>query len=102
MKSAQEVIFNKNTTKTIHPKIFFNNISVIKAYSQKHLELHLDSKLSFEIHIKIVLTKVNKTIQGTVITICSGKSRWLSNKPKNVSYIGPNFCNDRVSITPYS
>ena len=30
--------------------------------SQKHLGLHLDSKLSFDIHIKTILTKVNRII----------------------------------------
>ena len=61
-KQAQEVIFSRKTTKKIHPKIFFNNIPVSKADSQKHLGLHLDSKLSFDIHIKTVLTKVNGTV----------------------------------------
>ena len=61
-KQAQEVIFTTKTTKKIHPKIFFNNIPVSKADSQKHFGLHLDSKLSFDIHIKTILTKVNRTI----------------------------------------
>ena len=61
-KQAQEVIFSRKTTKKIHPKIFFNNIPVSKADSQKHLDLHLDSKLSFDFHIKTILTKVNSTI----------------------------------------
>ena len=57
-KQAQEVTFSR---KTYHPKIFFNNIPVVKADSQKHLGLHLDSKLIFEIHIKTILTKVDRT-----------------------------------------
>ena len=61
-KQAKEVIFSRKTTKKIHPKIFFNNIPVSKADSQKYLRLHLDSKLSFDIHIKTILTKVNRTI----------------------------------------
>ena len=61
-KQAQEDTFNRKTTKKIHPKIFFNNIPVSKADSQKHLGLHLDSKLSFDIHIKTILTKVNRII----------------------------------------
>ena len=61
-KQAQEVIFSRETTKKIHPKIFFNNNPVTKANFQKHSGLHLDSKLSFDIHIKIILTKVNRTI----------------------------------------
>ena len=61
-KQAQVVIFSRKTIKKIYPKIFFNNIPVSKADSQKHLGLHLDSKLSFDIHIKTILTKVNRTI----------------------------------------
>ena len=51
-KKAQEVIFRRKITKNIHPKIFFNNIQVSKADSQKHLGLHLDLRVSFDIHIK--------------------------------------------------
>ena len=47
-KQAQEVIFSRKATKKIHPKIFFNNIPVSKADFQKHLGLHLESKLSFQ------------------------------------------------------
>ena len=61
-KQAQELIFSRKTSKKIHPNIFFNNISVSKADFQKHLGLHLDSKLTFDIHIKTILTKVNRTI----------------------------------------
>ena len=61
-KQAQEVIFSRKTTKKIHPEIFFNNIPVSKAYCQKHLGLHVDSKLSFDIHIKTILTIVNIAI----------------------------------------
>ena len=61
-KQAQDVIFSRKTSKKIHPKIFFNNIPVSKVDSQKHLGLHLDSKLTFDIHIKTILTKVSRTI----------------------------------------
>ena len=62
-KQTQETIFSRKTTKKIYPKTFSNNIPVSKANSQIHLGLYLDSKLSFDIHIKIIaLTKVNKTI----------------------------------------
>ena len=33
---AQEVTFGKNTTKKIYPKIFLNNVSVIKDNFQKY------------------------------------------------------------------
>ena len=61
-KQAQKVNVSRKTIKKTHPKTFFNNIPVSKADSQKHLGLHLDSKLSFDIHIKTILTKVNITI----------------------------------------
>ena len=61
-KQVQEVVFSKKTTKKIHIKMFFNNIPVNKADSQKHLGLHLNSKLYFDIHIKAILTKVNRTL----------------------------------------
>ena len=61
-KQTQEAIFSRKTTKKIYPKIFFNNFPVSKADSQNHLGLYLDSKSSFDIHIKTALTKVNKTI----------------------------------------
>ena len=60
-KQAQEIIFSRKTTTRIHPKIFFKNIPVSQADSQKHLGLHLDLKLSFDIHIKTILTKLNST-----------------------------------------
>ena len=43
-KQAQDVIFCRKTIKKIKSKIFFNNIPISKADSQKHLGLHLDSK----------------------------------------------------------
>ena len=61
-KQAQKVIFSRKTTKKIHSKIFFMNIPVSKASSDKHLGPHLDSKLYFDIHIKTILTKAKRTI----------------------------------------
>ena len=58
----QEVNFGRKNTKTIYPKILFNNILVSKVDSQKHLGLHFDSKLSFGINIKTILTKEERTI----------------------------------------
>ena len=55
-KQAQETIFSRKTTKKIHPKIIFNNILVTKDDSQNHLDLHFDSKLSFDIHMETMFT----------------------------------------------
>ena len=56
-KQAQEVIFSRKSTEKTHPETFFNNIPRSKADSQKYLGLHLDLKLSFDIHIKTVLIR---------------------------------------------
>ena len=61
-KQAQEVMFSRKNAQKTNPKIFFNNISISKVDSQKDLGLHLVSKLSFDMHIKTILTKVNRTI----------------------------------------
>ena len=40
----------------------FNNTNVTQSIYQKHLGLILDSKLTFENHVNMVTTKINKTI----------------------------------------
>ena len=40
----------------------FNNVNVTQSIYQKHLGIILDSKLTFENHLNMVTTKVNKTI----------------------------------------
>ena len=59
---AQEVMFSRKITKVSRPGIFFNIVPVSHFHSQKHLGLILDSKLASDIHIKSIMTKVNKTI----------------------------------------
>ena len=61
-KHAQEVILSRKIQKTCHPSIYFNNKSVKKVPSQKHLGTILDTKLNFQEHVKNILNKVNKTI----------------------------------------
>ena len=60
-KQSLKVMFSRKTSGKIHPRMFFNNILVSKSDCQKYLGLHLDSKLSFDILIKTILTKVNRT-----------------------------------------
>ena len=43
-KQTQDVIFSRETTKKICPKMFFNNNPVSYTDSQKYLGLHLDSE----------------------------------------------------------
>ena len=61
-KQAQEVIFSRKTKKLPHPPLVFNNTNVTQSIYQKHLGIILDSKLTFENHINMVTTKINKTI----------------------------------------
>ena len=61
-KQAQEIIFSLKIKKPFHTPLNFNNTNVKQAAFQKHLDLILDSQLSFEEHLKTIFSKVNKTI----------------------------------------
>ena len=61
-KQAQEVIFSRKTKKLPHPPLVFNKTNVTQSIYQKHLGIILDSKLTFENHVNMVTTKINKTI----------------------------------------
>ena len=62
-KQAQEVIFSRKINKVNHPPLLFNQNSVKSSSSQKHLGMVLDTKLDFNLYIKNVKSKVNKTIR---------------------------------------
>ena len=61
-KQAREVIFSRKTKNLHHPPLVFNNTNITQSTYQKHLGIILYSKLTFENHINIVTTKINKTI----------------------------------------
>ena len=61
-KQAQEVIFSRKSKRSTHPPLVFNNNNVSQTYSQKHLGVILDFKLTFEEHLNNVLAKVNKAV----------------------------------------
>ena len=61
-KQAQEIIFSRKKTASLHPVVYFDNKPVKSTQIHKHLGMMLDSNLSYEHHIKYVLSKVNKTI----------------------------------------
>ena len=65
-KQAQEVIFSPKSKAILHPPLVFNNNNIIQNTSQKHLGITLDTRLSFEKHLEIVLRKINKTIVFSV------------------------------------
>ena len=61
-KEAQEVIFSRKSKRSTDPSLVFNNNNVYKTFSQKHLGVTLDFKLTFEEHLNNVLAKVNKAV----------------------------------------
>ena len=61
-KQAQKVIFNRITKKEYHAPLTFNNNNVSETNLQKHLGVVLNNYLSFEDHLKMILSKINKTI----------------------------------------
>ena len=61
-KQAQEVIFSQKSKKICHLPLFFNNIQVSQFSSQKHLDIILAEQLKFCEHLKILTSKINKTI----------------------------------------
>ena len=61
-KQAQEVIFSRKLKKICNPSLCFNNNNVSQASLQKHLELTLDNRLTFDEHLTNVPNKISKTI----------------------------------------
>ena len=61
-KQAQEVIFSRKSKKKVHPPLLFNNASVTRTSSQKHLGIIIDSQLKFDDHLKIMSRKISETI----------------------------------------
>ena len=59
-KRAVELRFSTRKAQVQHPDIFFNGVPVDKVTTHKHLGLTLDSKLSFEAHIKATISKARK------------------------------------------
>ena len=60
-KPAQEIIFSRKIFKENHPEILFNDNSINKESSLKHLGLILDEKLNFKTHIQ---AKISKAMTG--------------------------------------
>ena len=61
-KQAQEIIFSRKSKRSTHPPLIFNNNNFSQTYSQKHLGVILDFKLTFEEHLNNVLAKLNKAV----------------------------------------
>ena len=61
-EQAHEVIFSRKVKKDSHHPLTFSNSIVYQATSQKHLSTILDNRLSFEEHLRLVFSKMNRTI----------------------------------------
>ena len=62
-KQAQEVILNRKAKKVPHSPLVFNNANVTQPIYQKHIDIILGSKLTFENHLNMVTTKINEAIE---------------------------------------
>ena len=61
-EQAQEIIFGRKKTASLHPVVYFDNKPVKSTQIGKHLGMMLDSNMSYQHHIKSILNKVNKAI----------------------------------------
>ena len=61
-KQAQEVIFSRKVNKIDHPSLYFNQNLVKSSSIHKHLWIVLDTRLDFNLYLKNVQNKVNKTV----------------------------------------
>ena len=60
-KQAQEVIFPRKAGKSFHTSLCFNDQSIERSVTHKHLGLSLDKKLSFT---NCINDKINKALKG--------------------------------------
>ena len=61
-KQTQEIIFSRKTKKIYHPSLNFDNSIVSQSLYQKYPSIFLDAQLTFEEHLKVITTKINKAI----------------------------------------
>ena len=61
-KQAQKMIFSRKTKKVFYPSLRFSNSIFSQTPYQKHLGIFLDAWLTFEELLKVITTKVNKTV----------------------------------------
>ena len=61
-KQAQEVIFSRKINKIDHTPLYFNQNLVKLPSTRKHLGMVLDTRLDFNLHLKNIQNKLNKTI----------------------------------------
>ena len=57
-KQASEVIFSRKSNTCTYPPVTFNNDNIATYPHQKHLDVVVDSKLDFSIHIEQKLSLI--------------------------------------------
>ena len=62
-KQAPEVIFSRRINKIDNLPLNFNQNLLKSSSTDKHLGMKLDTRLDFNLHLKNVQNKVNKTIR---------------------------------------
>ena len=62
-KQAQEVSFSQKAKEIYHPLLLCNDASVSQSSFETHLRVILDTKLTFDEHLKIVSSKRYKTLE---------------------------------------
>ena len=60
-KQAKEIVFSRKT-QISHPKLNFNNSTVVQSTCLKDLGLYLDEKLNFSHHVKEKISKAYRDI----------------------------------------
>ena len=61
-KHAQEIIFSRKRTFSIHPVVYFDNTRINSTRTHKHVGVILDSKLGYEHHFQSFFSRINKII----------------------------------------
>ena len=62
-KQAKEVIFSKKRHNSNHDSIYLNHNSVQQGHFQKHLGMHLDTKLNFQEYLNNSMSKADKSVR---------------------------------------
>ena len=62
-KQAVQVIFSQKKETLAHPPVFFNGYEIVLKAEHKHLGMILDSKLSFQSHVREAIINVRKGIR---------------------------------------
>ena len=66
-KQAVQVIFSQKKEAIPHPPVFFNGSEVVVKMEHTHLGMILDSKLSFQSHVREAIIKARKDIRLDVL-----------------------------------